>query len=250
MPGATTVERAAATREMLKLDWQYPVYASTEAPRTDETAVKAGRSALSLEEAVKYIAGNDPRPLLVLRECTVCNKTDDALLKQGADNEKTLIYTRWFHCVKLPVDVREKDHPFNALFPDDDAEHLFVAAADGSHRLPLESDTSRTELWTTMDRVLSAVYAQSPTEALKSVVRHIDRIDALHLRIVDLEARRSELMEKPNVDPARVKAVQADIDEAKEEVAKERAAIEELSRLELRTAAAPSSAGVPAKAGG
>jgi hypothetical protein len=233
---------------MLKLTWDYPVYAATEGPRSDGTAVKARRSALALEEALKVLAGSDPRPLLVLRECQVCNKTDDALLTPGVDNEKTLIYTRWFHCVKLPVDVAEEDHPFHALFPTPDSEHLFVSLADGSSRIPLESQTSRTELWASMDRVLSAAYAVSPTEALKGVVKHIDRIDALHHKIAGLEDKRSVLIEKPRVDPARVKEVQDDIDAARELIAAERAAIEELSRLELRTASQAKDA-APAKAG-
>jgi hypothetical protein len=232
---------------MLKLDWKYPVYAATEAPRTEGTAVKERRSALSREDALKYIAGTDPRPLLVVRECSVCNKTDDALLTPGVDNEKTLIYTRWFHCVKLPVDVTQPDHPFNALFPNDESEHLFVSAVDGSSKVPLESDTSRTQLWSSMDRVLSAVYVDSPGEALKSVVRHIDRIDALHQKIANLKEKRSELIEKPRVDPAKVKAIDADIEEAEQAIAAERKAIEELSRLELANAA-PKVA-EPAKAG-
>jgi hypothetical protein len=232
---------------MLKLDWDYPVYAAPEAPRTEGTAVKERRCALSREDALKFIAGTDPRPLLIVRECSVCNKTDDALLTPGVDNEKTLIYTRWFNCVKLPVDVTQPDHPFNALFPNDESEHLFVAAVDGSGKIPLESDTSRTQLWSSMDRVLSAVYVDSPGEALKSVVRHIDRIDALHQKIANLKEKRSELIEKPRVDPAKVKAIDADIEEAEQAIAAERKAIEELSRLELANAA-PKVA-EPAKAG-
>jgi hypothetical protein len=245
---AATAERAAATRELMKLTWDYPVYAATEGPRSDDTAVKAKRTALTSEEALKVIAGKDPRPLLVVRECDVCNKTDDALLTPGTDNEKTLIYSRWFHCVKLPVDVRKDDHPFHALFPLADAEHLFVSAADGSGRIPLESDTSRTDLWASMNRVLSDAYATSPTEALKSITAHIDRIDGLNQKLASLETKLGELMEKPSVDKAKVKAVQDDVDETKALVAAEKAGIEKLARLELRTAptAKPE---VPAKAG-
>jgi hypothetical protein len=63
-----------------------------------------------------------------VRECKVCNKTDDALLRPGAQNERTILLSRWFHCVKVPVDVLQPDHPFNALFPDTKSEHLFVSA--------------------------------------------------------------------------------------------------------------------------
>jgi hypothetical protein len=231
---------------MMKLTWDYPVYAATEGPRSDKTEVKALRSALPREEALKYIAGNDPRPLLVVRECNECNKTDDALLTPGTDNEKTLIYSRWFHCVKLPVDVSKEDHPFHSLFPLADAEHLFVSLPDGSFRAALESDTSRTELHNSMNRVLSEAYASSPTDALKGIQTHMDRIDAQHQKIAELEIKVGELMERPSVDKAKVKAVQDDIAESKGLIEAERAAIEKLSRLEMRPAAAPKQAAVPA----
>jgi hypothetical protein len=229
----------------MKLKWDYPVYTPTDAPRTDATNVKVSRSALPLDQALKVIAGNDPRPLLVVRECPVCNKTDDALLTPGTDNEKTLIYSRWFHCVKMPVDVVAADHPFHALFPSDDSEHLFVSAVDGSARIPLESDTSRPELWASMGKVLAAAYTTSPAEALKGIEKHIDRIDQLNQKVAQLQDKRSELMEKPHSDAAKVKAVQDEIDETKVAIAVEKTAIESLSRIELRSA--PNVAGgVPA----
>ena len=54
------------------------------------------------EEAYAMLAGEDHRPLLVLRECMTCNGTDDALMTRKADNERTMLLSRWFHCVKLP----------------------------------------------------------------------------------------------------------------------------------------------------
>lgn len=247
-PSMPTGERSAATRELMKLTWDYPVYAVTEGPRSEGTTVKAKRSALSLAEAMRAVAGNDPRPLLVVRECSVCNKTDDALLTPGVDNEKIMLYSRWFHCVKLPVDVRQPDHPFNALFPSDDSEHLFVSKVDGSQRIPLESDTSRTELVASMDHVLAATYAAAPSEAVKSILRSLDRIDALHIKLAELTNRKGELMERPSADTAKIKAVQEEIDSVKALVAAQRTAIEEVSKIELRPADQPG-ASVPAKAG-
>jgi hypothetical protein len=242
---AAATERTAATRELMKLTWDYPVHVTTDEPRSDATTVKVKRSALSRDEAIHAIAGKDPRPLLVVRECPVCNKTDDALLTKGADNERTLIYSRWFHCVKLPVDVADADHPFHALFPDEDSEHLFVSAVDGSGKIPLESDTSRPELWASMDQVLAAAYVQSPADALKGIQKHIDKIDQLHQKIAQLQDKRVDLMEKPHSDAAKVKAVEAEIDETKAGIAAERTAIEELSRLDLKPAGMASA---PAKA--
>ena len=48
------------------------------------------RSALTREAAFKVIAGDDPRPLLVLRECKVCNGPM-MLCSRAVDNEKTFL---------------------------------------------------------------------------------------------------------------------------------------------------------------
>jgi len=245
--GANSVstERGRATRELFKLEWDYPVWRGTEAPKSEGTSVKALRHALPREEALRFLAGKDPRPLLVLRECSVCNTTDDALLSREADNEKTLILARWFHCVKLPVDVVQPDHPFNALFPNDDAEHLFVSAVDGSSKLPLESDTSRRELWTSMTQVLGGAYVLDPNTAYKEVVRRLDRLETLAGRVDELGLRKGELMEKPKVDPDAVRKVAAELTDVKKQLDGERAEIARLARLELKTGDAKTAA--PAK---
>ena len=68
------------------------------------------RKALEWNAAIEALAGKDERPLLVMRECARCNKTDDALLQPGSDNEKVLFLARWFHCVRLPIDVLSLIH--------------------------------------------------------------------------------------------------------------------------------------------
>ena len=187
--------------------------------------------------------------MLVVRECPVCEKTDDALLSKESDNEKTLILSRWFHCVKLPVDVTKADHPFNALFPDDDAEHLFVSDVDGAGKVPLESDTSRVELNASMTQVLSRAYAIDPNAPYKDIVRRLDRIDALDGNAHELALKKSELMETVNVDPARVKKLDAELNDVKTQIAAERGEIEKLSKLELKPAGAQSAPNAPGKAG-
>lgn len=243
---AVSTERTRATRDLFKLEWEYPVWKDPEVSKSEGTAVKALRHALPREEALRFIAGKDPRPLLVLRECAVCNKTDDALLTRGVDNEKTLILARWFHCVKLPVDVVQGDHPFNALFPNDDAEHFFVCAVDGSSKLGLESDTSRRDLWNSMTQVLGAAYVVDPNAACKEIVRRLDHMDVLGGKVDELERRRGELMEKPKVDPKLVQKIEADIAEARQELDLDRAEIARLGKLEFKTADAKAAG--PAKA--
>ncbi len=180
---------------MLKLEWDFAVYVETQEPKSEETGVRAARSALPREKALAVIAGSDPRPLLVLRECAKCNKTDDALLTPGYDNEKVLFLARWFHCVKLPIDVVEPVQPFHTLFPSNEAEHLFVATADGTLRLPLESDTSRTELCAAMTKVLCQSYKKDPSTLFKELHALADQLDLLDSQIKTLSDKRAALME-------------------------------------------------------
>src|SRR5688572_16913944 len=171
------VVRGPSTKSILTLEWNYPVH--TPAPLAvaeGGTAAKAVRRALTYEQAFAEIASDDPRPLLVLRECAVCNGTDDALLSRNVDNERTFLLGRWFRCVKLPADVLEDDHPYRSLFPGGRAEHLFLASRDGSQRIALEGERSRTELWTAMLAVLSADYASDPERPLKEIRGALDRL--------------------------------------------------------------------------
>jgi hypothetical protein len=233
---AATGARGPTAKELLKIQWDYVQY-TPENARSDGTAVEKKREVLPIETAFRQIAGTDPRPLLVLRECPVCNKTDNALLRPAADNERTILLSRWFHCVKLPVDVIQPDQPFNALFPTNDAEHLFVCAVDGSGRMPLESDTSRPELWSAMGKVLAAAYVRDPAAAAKEILRDYDKLDSLDARIKELEKSRNDLLENPgHLDKERVKKLDKEIDSAKKDVADEKKSIERVAKLELKPA--------------
>jgi hypothetical protein len=231
--------RSEGARQLMDLRWDYPVYKPKAAPAAEHgTDVEQARAALPREEALRILSGDDPRPLLVLRECEVCNKTDDALLSRNENNERTLILARWFHCVKLPVDVVKPDHPFNALFPTNDAEHLFVASRDGSAKQPLESDTSRVELWTAMERTLATSYDMDPGKTVKQVLMGLDRVDQLERKARDLEQRKGELMETPRVDPAKVRKVQTELETVQKDAAEARAAVARLFEAKPRAAQA------------
>ena len=231
--GTYPERRGATTRELLKIQWDYAVAAS-EVVQSEGTSVKAPRKALPIDEAFKRLAGDDPRPLLVLRECQTCNKTDNALLRPGIDNERTIVLSRWFHCVKLPVDVIDPNEPFNALFPTNEAEHLFVASLDGSNRVPLESDTSRTELWEAMARVLARSYQKDPAAAAKDILRIHDKLDLLDAKIEKLTKDRDDLVESPGLDKERLKKLDKEILAAKKELDEQRKTIERLAKIDLK----------------
>ena len=249
MPIAAT-PRGSTTKSLLQMRWDYPVYRDSE-PKSDATAVKM-RKALAFDEALRFVAGNDPRPLLVLRECKTCNKTDNALLRPGSpDNEKTILYSRWFHCVKLPMDVIEGDHPFNALFKDNTSPHFFVTARDGSNLVPLETATSRTELWSSMTKVLAQTYKRDPSTCLQDVVHAFDKLDVLDARLAELDGQRSELLETAGkMDSSKVKRIETDIADTKKEIADITKGIEKSMKVDLKPPPkSAGSAGSPARAG-
>ena len=71
-------ERGPTSRHSLQINWDYPVFQTAMAQASGKTRAKAARKALERQLAFSEIAGEDRRPLLVLRECIVCNGTDDA----------------------------------------------------------------------------------------------------------------------------------------------------------------------------
>lgn len=227
--------RGPSTKGILRIAWDYPVYSPPEPETGNGTSVARPREALSREEALRVIAGKDLRPLLVVRECKVCNKTDDALLRPGAQNERTILLSRWFHCVKVPVDVLQPDHPFNALFPDTKSEHLFVSAADGSAKIPLESSTSRVELWASMTRTLASAYAKDPSGAAKDITRFLDKLDMLDERVLGLEKSRNALLETSGkLDARKLKKLEDEIESVRKEIEKSLETIDRLSKYDLK----------------
>lgn len=241
--------RGETAKSVLKLAWEFPVHKEPEKATTG-SAAKVARRALALGDALSYVAGNDPRPLLVLRECAVCNGTDDALLSKGADNERTFLLSTWFHCVKLPVDVLEKNHPFYEMFGHEDPEHLFVALPDGSLKIKLESSTSRTELWEAMGQVLAAAYKDDPQAAVKKIQRTLDRMDVLDQRLLDLRSKRNELLETEGADSKKLLKVNLQIEEAKQENAVLLAEVARARKLELQRPEQASPVGSSAVPGG
>jgi hypothetical protein len=238
--------RGPSSKSLLKLAWSYPVYMPPEEFATEgQTQAKAVRRALPAADAFAVLAGDDPRPLLVLRECFVCNGTDDALLSKGVDNEKTFLFSRWFNCVKLPPDVLEDDHPFRNLFPGGTSEHLFMASRDGSLRIPLESERSRAELWDSMLKVLTADYRSDPTRSVKDIQRVLDRLDRADLRVAELQTRVDELLETDGPDSPKLAKLQKQLAAAHAEREDLLSRVSKASELQLKEHAAKGNCTVP-----
>ena len=202
--GYLAAARGPSSKAELAIDWQHPVY-DPEVASTDGTTARRVAKALPVEEAYAAIAGDDPRPLLVLRECLTCTGTDDALLTRNADNEKTMLMSRWFHCVKLPPDVLDEAHPFHALFPGSEPAHLFISAADGSNRRDLKGDQARVELWRLMEARLDDSYEDEPDRALKDLAKLLDELDLLDVEIGQAQSKLDAIAEKSGPNSTKFK---------------------------------------------
>jgi hypothetical protein len=202
--------------------------------KTGDSVSVAEKRALPLAEAFAQIAGDDRRPLLVLRECLTCTGTDDALMTRQADNEKTMLMSRWFHCVKLPPAVLEEDHPFHALFPGDDAGHLFLARANGEGRHDLSGEQSRTELWGAMEKLLKSEYKDKYGAALKKLFDVLDEYDTLDAKIAETNGRMGDAIEKDGPKSRKVKKLRGEVDELLVAKEKLRTRADEISTLALK----------------
>jgi hypothetical protein len=227
----------------LAMDWDHPVFVGTPVVDDGRTTAREVRRSLSPEQALAYIAKDDLRPLLVLRDCFRCSGTDDALMTKKADNEKTMLMSRWFHCVRLPPDVLEPDHPFRALFPGDKPAHLFVAQPDGSGRIDLMGDQSRTQLWDAMESLLSKSYAQPSQKPLEELVRLLNKLDRIDDQIAKAQTALDKIVESDGPASRKFKKLHAELSHLRSQRNELRNEAVLVSRLEFREGSTPAAPG-------
>jgi hypothetical protein len=138
---------------------------------------QSGAAPLSEKDAILAMAGHDPRPLLILRECGGCDRDDHKLIEKELANDKTAVYARWYHSVKLPTDVLQPDSPFHAFFTARIPPHMLVATADGTVVGELSSRAKEAELWKLLGSALRKTYKKDPDAAVKSFLGVLDDLD-------------------------------------------------------------------------
>jgi hypothetical protein len=220
-------ERGTTVKELMKLEWDYPVYVK---PQIGNYS-RSGREALPREEALAYIAGDDPRPLVIVRECGWCKGSDDALLSERLDNEKTMLMSKWFHMVKLPNDVLSDDHPFRNLFEGGDPPHLFVTKRDGSLNVALSGQQSQTELWAALRDVLDATYKVDAEQAVRRMYKLLDKFDELDQTEARLSANLSDEIESKGARSGKIKKLKQDLEQVEDERKLTQAELDELRDL-------------------
>jgi len=230
----TPAPRSPTSRAELDIDWTYPVYDRRVAADGERSQSVEAKRALSLEEAYGKVSGEDRRPLLVLRECLTCTGTDDALMTRDADNEKTMLMSRWFHCVKLAPDVLDDDNAFHALFGGDDPSHLFVARWNGEGRLDLNGQQSRTELWEVMGDLLLSEYEKKPDRALKELYQILGKYDRIDERVQALASQIDEVIEKEGPKSSKAKKLKKELTKLNQERSDLREKAVRVSELKLK----------------
>lgn len=210
--------RGATSKKMLEVTWAYPVWRPVTEDRPKDgdttTAVMAER-ALPLEQAYAYITKGDRRPLLILRECERCKGTDHALLSRSLDNEQTVLLTHWFHCVKLPPNVLNENHPFFNLFKrekdGDRIPHLFFCDPDGGNKAALPGDQPQAELWATMFAYLDRCYDDSAKESLRELRKLLSQYDKVDGLEQEVKTRIDKEIEKNGPKSPKLKKLEADL---------------------------------------
>lgn len=228
--------RGPSSRQMLDINWTYPSYTPVARKSSGDTVSVEAKRALPLDQVYAILAADDPRPLLVLRECLTCTGTDDALLSKTGDNEKTMLMSQWFHCVKVPPSVLEEDHAFHGLFAGKDPSHLFVSRPDGSERMDLNGQQSRTELWSVMEKLLNVEYSKKYEAALKQLLSILDSFDGIDDKIAEVEGRMNDAIEDDGPDSRKVKKLRKELTRLRAEKADLRERAVEVAKLPLKKA--------------
>lgn len=196
------------------MDWRHPV------PPAGDPRKTSAVSALPLEQALKILWENDERPLLVLRECSFCQDTDQAVLSRSLSNDRTLLLTKWFRIVRLPPHVTEPSHAFHNVFagyPFKGMPHFYLLAHPFAQPVEFTGQQTQSSLWKGMYTVLEERYGKDPAKAVKewlSLLDQFDRLDSL-LRTTQQELDETRAKDGPESDKA--KGLQKRLAEARKE---------------------------------
>lgn len=210
--------RLTTSKEVLKLNWNYPV-----AHTFKETSqAKGGTSAVFVESALpktkaflKINGKGNRKPLLVLRECVLCKGSDHALFDRRLNNEKTKLLTQWFYCVKLPPKVLEQSHPFRKLFKQKHPPHLFISTWDGKGIVEFSGQQTQSQLQQKMVKLIDQAYDKKPAPAVKAMLRFLSEFDKHDGMLTQYEDQRQKEMLRPKPRKANLAKLSARIESTK-----------------------------------
>lgn len=217
------MERQTTSKKRLTVRWDHPV------PGGEET--------LDFTAALDEVRGKDPRPLIVLRDCDSCKGRDDALLSKTLNNEKVLLLTHWFHCVKLDRRVVEEGHPYHVLFSGKNPPHLFISSWAGNKVIPLPGTQGQKKVWSSLTAIMKVDYKKDPNQAIKSWRKILNTFDTLDSQLKEFRAQLERMEVKYGPNSAKTKKLEKKI--ARIDKAKEKAVADEKKIMNLVLRHAP-----------
>jgi hypothetical protein len=212
--------RGKTSTSRLNADWQEPL-------------VSAEKN-LELQEALKTLRGDDPRPLLILRDCDGCKNKEGDLLKRTLLDERLLLATGWFHCVRFSHDVVNPEHPFSIIFKHERHPHIAMSSWDLKTFIQVPR-AGQKDVWKSMKRVMGKDYKKSPESAMKGIMKLLVEYDAIDDREEALKIQVSAKKERGKT--ARVKILEKELAilaEEREELIEEEASLKELGFKKIK----------------
>ena len=212
--------RGKTSTSRLNADWQAPILSA--------------EKKLELQEALKELRGEDPRPLLLLRDCDGCKNKEGDLLKRTLLDERLLLATGWFHCVRFSHDVVNPEHPFSVIFEHERHPHIAMASWDLKTFMQVPR-AGQKDVWKSMKRVIGKDYKKSPESAMKGLMKVLVEYDAIDDREEALKTQISTKKERGKT--ARVKILEkelATLAEEREELIEEEESLKDLGFKKIK----------------
>ncbi len=151
--------------------------------------------------ALKHMADDDRRPLLILRlthDTGSATKKVRKLLEAALASERFRLTSHWFHCVQVTKEVMEKDHPYHCLFKGKSAPRIILATPDGEKVVRFLGNARQRVNWRDIAAILKASYEKDPTTAIRSLERLLNTFDVIDAKISNLGDQIAIASEKNN----------------------------------------------------
>ena len=246
-----TFTRQSTSREILDLNWHYPVASKfADHVKDGQTSAAAVERALPREVAFIKISETNRKPLLVLRECNWCKGTEHALFSRTLNNEKTMLLAQWFHCVKLPPNVLNKKHAFRKVFAGEKPPHVFISLSDGSQLIPFDGHQAQSALWNGMTKLINIAYEKKPKPAIKAMLKYLSHFDMLDAMAKEISDRIEKEREKSGPNSSKVKKLRKKLAKLQADKAKTMKLAKAVCDLKLKVVKAKVAAPKERKSGG
>lgn len=149
------------------------------------------KEALAFKDAYEKVAGGDPRPILLLRDCAHSEK-DLTKVATFTDDERVALGMSWFHLVRLHKDAVKPEHPLHSLVGSQNA-HMVVFTRGGADRVDLVLMPTANELWSQMVKGLKKDFKKSPEDSVskwRKILTEFDILDKEYARLKGEEYRK------------------------------------------------------------